>query len=201
MNEFDQWRERYDSMTTEEQVKYHNDLEERYPEQNHFNYLYVCEALKIAQKPTSVLEFGTWKGDLALKAFQNHQIETWIGIEICEAAIKKTKCDKILYIKPKAFDWFYQERNLHPDIIIATHFIEHLSNEHFEQLVRFCKGIKIIHFESPLTDQGNEWDGYLGTHKLTIGWNRVNEIMKENGYTLKINQPESKTYEYNLHTA
>jgi hypothetical protein len=45
-----------------------------------------------------------------------------------------------------------------------------------------------------LTDVGNDWDGYVGTHKLTIGWNKINKIMKENGYNLIIDKPESKTY-------
>jgi hypothetical protein len=47
-----------------------------------------------------------------------------------------------------------------------------------------------------LTNNGNDWDGYIGTHKLTIGWNKINEIMKENGYSLIIDKPESKTYKF-----
>lgn len=197
MNEFDKWRERYNTMTVDEQVAYHNELEERYPEQNHYNYDNVKEALTLVDKPTIVLEFGTWKGDLAAQAFKDFNIIKWVGIEICENAIAKTKCNKVDYIKPTKFDWFYDKRTTEADIVIATHFIEHLSNEHFNQLIKYCKGIKYIHLESPLTDEGNEWNGYVGTHKLTIGWNKVNEILKENGYSLIIDKPESKTYDYN----
>jgi hypothetical protein len=197
MNEFDKWRERYDTMTIDEQIAYHNELEARYPEQNHYNYDKVKEALALAHTPTIVLEFGTWKGDLAKQAFNDFSIIDWYGIEICEAAIKSTKCDKVKYIKPYKFDWFNDERTIEADVVIATHFIEHLSNEHFEQLAAYCKGVKVVHFESPLTDDGNEWVGYEGTHKLTIGWNKINEIMKDNGYELIINHPESKTYGYN----
>lgn len=193
MNEFDQWRNNYDTMTTEQQVSYHNELEAKYPEQNHFNYEAVKEALQLAT-PLVVLEFGTWKGDLAAKAMKDFDVVRWTGVEICEAAIAKTKCPDIFYIKPNKFDWFNGERGINAEIAIATHFIEHLSNEHFEQLVRYCKGIPLIHFESTLTPEGNEWDGYLGTHKLTIGWNRINEILAENGYELIIDHPESKTY-------
>lgn len=197
MNEFDKWRERYNTMTVDEQVAYHNELEERYPEQNHYNYDNVKEALTLVDKPAIVLEFGTWKGDLALQAFKDFNIKSWLGVEICENAIAKTKCSKVNYIKPTRFDWFYDKRTIEADIVIATHFIEHLSNEHFKQLINYCNGIKTIHFESPLTDEGNEWNGYVGTHKLTIGWNKVNEILKENGYSLVIDKPESKTYDYN----
>ena len=178
-------------MTLDEQIRYHNDLEARFPEQNHYSYDKVKEALSLVNNPV-VLEFGTWKGDLAKQAFADFNIKQWHGIEICEAAIASTKCSMVNYIRPGRFDWFAGPRTIQADIIIATHFIEHLSNEHFEQLVGYCYGVPIIHFESPLTNQGNEWDGYIGTHKLTIGWDNITELMK--GYQLIINHPESKTY-------
>ena len=79
MNEFDKWREGYDNMTIDEQIAYHNELEARYPEQNHYNYDNVKEALMLCNKPI-VLEFGTWKGDLALQAMQDFNILSWYGI-------------------------------------------------------------------------------------------------------------------------
>ena len=194
MNEFDKWRSNYDTMTIGEQIAYHNELEAKYPEQNHFNYETVKEALALVVNPI-VLEFGTWKGDLALKAFQDFNIFEWVGIEICEAAVKNTKCQNVYYIIPSRFDWFKEKRIYQADIVIATHFIEHLSNEHFKDLSNYIKGIRYVHFESPLTDEGNDWEGYEGTHKLTLGWNKVNEIMAANGFKLIINHPESKTYE------
>jgi len=198
MNEFDKWRLEYDTMTYEQQVAYHNDLESRYPEQNHFNYNNVFQA--IASLPNlltqvRVLEFGTWKGDLAKKCMEDFaKIKVWYGIEICDAAIANTKSDRVLYIKPSRFDWFAEKREIDCDIIIATHFIEHISNFHFEQLAEYCKGVGLVHFESPLTDEGREWGGCEATHKLTMGWNKINEIMANNGFDLFINHPESKTY-------
>ncbi len=139
MNEFDKWRERYDTMTIDEQITYHNELEARYPEQNHYNYDNVKEALLLCNNAV-VLEFGTWKGDLAKQALQDFNLSGWYGIEICEAAIRSTKCKEVNYIKPTKFDWFTDKRTIKADIIIATHFIEHLSNDHFEQLAKYCKG-------------------------------------------------------------
>ena len=198
MNEFDKWREKYDQMTYEEQVAYHNDLEERFPEQNHFDYAKVSQA--ISSLPDSVanirvLEFGTWKGDLAKKAMEDHdRIKVWYGIEICDAAISDTKSERVFYIKPNRFDWFADNRTIDCDIIIATHFIEHLSDSHFEQLAAYCKGVGLVHFESPLTNDGNDWNGYEGTHKLRMGWNNVIEIMKRNGFDLFIDHHFSKTF-------
>lgn len=194
MNEFDKWRNEYDKLSIKDQKVYHDELEQRFPEQNHYNYDNVLEALKLSVPNPVVLEFGTWKGDLALQSFNDLPIKKWYGVEICDNAILKTKCKEVNYINPKRFDWFNEKRVIEADIIIATHFIEHLSNEHFEALAAYCKGIKVVHFESPLTNEGNEWDGYVGTHKLTIGWDKINKIMSSNGYKLIIDKPESKTY-------
>jgi hypothetical protein len=195
MNEFDKWRRDYEALSFSDQVIYHNDLERRYPEQNHFNYELVKSALQLIENPV-VLEFGTWKGDLALKAFNDFNIKHWWGIEICQSAINKTKCSKVKYIMPDRFDWFTDERNIEADIIIATHFIEHLSNTHFKQIAEYCKGVPIVHFESPLSKEGNEWNGYEGTHKLTYGWDKVESIMLSIGYRLMYSYPEAKTFIY-----
>lgn len=185
MNEFDNWRSKYEMMTLAEQVEYHNDLESRYPEQAHFNYSNVMTTLKHMTEGSKILEFGCWKGDMAEMALHDFpSISEWIGIEICEAAIKKTKCHnpKFKYIFPDDFNWF--ETTTRPDcnIILATHFIEHLSNEHFESLAKYCKGVEWIYFEAPLSQADREWDGYEGTHKLNYGWDNVTKIMSEQGY-------------------
>lgn len=198
MNEFDKWREQYEQMTFEEQVAYHNDLEQRFPEQNHFHYEKVSQAISSLPESITnirVLEFGTWKGDLAKRAMEDYdRIKVWYGIEICDAAIADTKCERVFYIKPNRFDWFAEKREIECDIIIATHFIEHLSDAHFEQLAAYCKGVGLVHFESPLTQAGSDWQGYEGTHKLRMGWDRVIETMNKNGFELLISHPESKTF-------
>ena len=188
MNEFDNWRNKYETMSIQEQVEYHNDLEERYPEQAHYNYEQVKIALELIKSinEASVLEFGCWKGDLANKSILEYpNIKSWKGIEICENAIQKTNCKlkEFEYIIPKDFNWF--EKTIRPecDLIIATHFIEHISDNHFNNLVKYCEGVKYIYFEAPLDDIINNWDGYVGTHKLTYGWNTIIEKMKSIGYS------------------
>lgn len=204
MNEFDQWRSKYNSMTYKEQVDYHNDLEKRFPEQAHYNYGQVKKALDlIPYNIHRVLEIGCWKGDLAKKALQEYDIGEWLGIEICEEAIKKTHCTdwRFKYLQPEQFDWWNNEPPLmyatHPKVLIATHFIEHLSNIHFEQLVKWINGKpKIIYFEAPLSMEGQSWEGYYGTHKLNYGWNKVIDIMKEAGYKAKELLHQAVIFEY-----
>ena len=80
------------------------------------------------------------------------------------------------------------------DIIIATHFIEHLSNEHFVELAKYCKGVEYIYFEAPLSDDGEDWNGYLGTHKLNFGWNQIVEVMAQNNFEVVHNLNQGKIF-------
>lgn len=190
---FNEWRDRYSKMSYDEQVQYHNLIEQQYPDQAHYTYDNVKQILSDRIK---VLEFGCWKADLAARAISEYNIKEWKGVEICTTAIEKTKCtaNNFKYIVPKKFDWFNTKVKPKADVIIATHFIEHLSNEHFEQLAEYCAGVPLIYFESPLSNEGESWDGYIGTHKLNYGWDKVNEIMKSKGYFIKSNFPEGNIY-------
>ena len=190
---FNEWRDKYSKMSYDEQVQYHNLIEEQYPDQAHYTYDNVKQVLSDGIK---VLEFGCWKADLAARAISEYNIKEWKGVEICTTAIEKTKCtaNNFKYIVPKKFDWFNTKVKPKADVIIATHFIEHLSNEHFEQLAEYCAGVPLIYFESPLSNEGESWDGYIGTHKLNYGWDNVNEIMKSKGYFIKSNFPEGNIY-------
>jgi len=190
---FNEWRNKYDQMTLAEQIEYHNVIEAEYPEQAHYTYENVKQVLSDG---ISVLEFGCWKADLAQRAISEYKIKNWKGIEICTAAIEKTICTakEFSYIIPKDFNWFATTKRPKCDVIIATHFIEHLSGEHFEQLAEYCKGVPLIYFEAPLSNEGESWEGYTGTHKLTYGWNKVNEIMLSKGYHIKSDFVEGKIY-------
>jgi hypothetical protein len=177
IEDFDHWRERYDTLTFAEQQEYHNQLDEWYPEQAHFNF----EAAKYAiekVKPWAIWEAGAWKADLCAQMQQGHWRYNWWGIELCPNAIAKAKTDKINYHKLDRFDWwgngglFWQ-----CEMFIATHFIEHLSDKHLTELLQWADRIRAIYFESPISEHGQEWDGYEGTHKLTYGWAKVRELL------------------------
>lgn len=200
MNEFDNWRQKYESMTLQEQIEYHNDLERRFPEQAHYTFGNVKYALNMAGDNLRVLEFGCWKGDMAERSLLEHSIQDWKGIEICTSAIEKTRCvnPKFSYIIPSEFNWFETTPRPECDIILATHFIEHLSNPHFESLANYCKGVDWIYFEAPLDEFDKNWDGYLGTHKLTYGWHSVEGIMAQKGYRIFNKFPEGILFKYAL---
>jgi hypothetical protein len=93
-NEFDDWRSKYDTMSSSEQVQYYNEIEELYPEQAHYNYENVKIVLNLGKKNADVLEFGTWKADLcetALNEFELNCVEIlfqWIFYEFFKILLR-----------------------------------------------------------------------------------------------------------------
>lgn len=194
---FDEWRSKYEEMSYRDNIDFHNQMESMYPNQMHFNAGNVIITLNLIGRPFKVLEFGGWKGDLAFAMITHYgdDIINWINIEICEAVINKTihSSEKYRVIKPHRFDWFAEKRIEKPDVVVATHFIEHISNEHFELLARYVSGIPVIYFEAPIEDSRQSWNGYMGTHKLIYGWDDVKRIMKGYGYS-SINLKQGKIF-------
>ena len=181
---FDNWRNSYETMTLEQQIEFHNQIAKEYPEQAHYDYAAVSEVLDTF-KPAHILEFGCWRGDMAQQALNQFEfIQSWTGLEICTEAMNMCKCtsDKFKYVLPTKFNWFEDKRSYKADMILATHFIEHLSNEHFEQLTKYCKGVPFVYFECPITNVGQNWEHDISTHKLEYGWKDVVELMQKQGY-------------------
>lgn len=135
-----------------------------------------------------VVEVGGWKGELAqycLSKYSN-EIRDWTNIEFCENAIKKTVPMDSRYeaICPKSFCWFTKGHRLTGyDIFVSAHTIEHLSDDHMARLIQAISGISVVMFDAPLTAEGEDWNDFLGTHKLKMGWNKVNGLMIREGYT------------------
>jgi hypothetical protein len=191
MNIFNKWRQDYDTMSLEQQVEFHNEIARQYPEQAHYDYDSVSEIIDTF-KPNYILEFGCWRADMAQQALDQFDfIKSWTGIEICTEAIKLSRCSnsKFKYVFPKKFNWFEDKRIYNADMILATHFIEHLSNQHFEQLTKYCKGVKQVYFECPIADEGQNWLDDISTHKLEYGWKDVINLMELQGFKVyKIHQ-------------
>lgn len=198
---FEKWRDTYEKMSYQDQINFYNMAEARWPIQKHYNIKDIKIVFDLIDKPVKVLEFGGWKGDLAndIISIYGDGIISWKNIELCKRAIERTVClsNKYSVIFPDKFDWFAEKRMENADIIIATHFIEHLSDKHFEGLVKYCKGIKNIYFEAPLKiEDGNNWVGYKGAHKLSYGWNTLIGLMKDNGYLVFKSFRNSKLFLY-----
>jgi hypothetical protein len=182
MNEFDAWRAGYNARTFAEEMAYHNELEAKYPSQAHYNEQAARLVFEMC-RPVRVVEAGAWKADLAALILAAHpQMESWTAYEICTAAIEKTVCtdSRFKYGLITTFDWFGQWLYFkYCDLFLATHFIEHLSDAHFVRLANALDtaNVPYIYFEAPITDEGNTWEGYPGTHILEMGWGHIEKLL------------------------
>jgi hypothetical protein len=188
---FDKWRENYSVMTNQEHLEFCNRAEARFPSQQHFTASNF-EALFRDKSPwmPRVLEIGGWKGELAQHCSSRFEIESWLNVDFCVAALQKTvDMGDFLYRYgfscPDTINWFNSPRIRDYEVCISSHTIEHLSDEHLLQLIDYISGIPMVMFEAPIGDVENDWRGYLGTHILKMGWNGVNEAMSSRGYEVE----------------
>lgn len=181
---FNEWRKRYDTLTFAEQQEYHNHLEALYPDQAHYDYNAAAHVFGLVN-PKTVAEAGTWKANLAYQILgSNETITNWDAYELCPNAVLKTVCKdaRLQYQTLTRFDW-WNDVTIDADLFLATHFIEHLSWQHLQEMVAAVNSPN-IYFEAPLTDIGEQWQDFHGTHKLTVGWDEITALMQSKGYTL-----------------
>jgi SAM-dependent methyltransferase len=197
MNEFDQWRAGYGTRTIGEEIAYHNELEARFPEQAHFNPMAAHTAFYTVW-PSKVLEAGAWKGHLAKEILDTEpEVKKWVAYEISTAAITKTVCSypEFSYTIPDRFDWFTSPHHFERfDMFVATHFIEHISDEHFKGMAAAINAAKVpaLYFEAPINDTPTQWDGYQGTHMLNMGWAAIKMLLPE--YEMRTIAPGCKLF-------
>lgn len=184
------WRKRYSVMTTEEQKKFHNDVEIVYPDQKHFIQERAIEFFNMLctkEEEVNVFEAGGWKGDLASIILCRHQnIKSWLNIELCENAVDKSVCKDKRYeaVVPIYFKW-WEHIKITANVFIATHFIEHLSNEDLKNLLSTISS-DYIYLEAPIKQHGQQWDNDGSTHILTIGWDDIYKLLPEYDIVLPI---------------
>lgn len=196
---FNQWRSLYSELTDEEQKELYNELEKKYPHQQHFtrsNY-----DLLFSRYPNkSILEAGGWKGELAQYCFSKYQIKSWKNIEVCQSAIDKTVPINGNYFveNPQKFDWFNDFSKISTkdiyDIFISAHTIEHLCDKHLIEMLEAISQIKVIMLEAPISRSQNDWHNYTGTHILNMGWNQIDDIMRGHGYNVEIINADCALY-------
>jgi len=176
---FDKWREDYDKTSIAEQAKLHDELFEKYPQQAHYDYAIADNFFEDFKNDIKVFEAGCWDLTLAKKLVAKYpNIVKWKGADICQKALKAAGDNERIYkMLCTTEEWWWSEHLYNYDIFIATHFIEHLSNEHLESLLTAIP-CSYIYLEAPLKEVHNEWGGYMGTHKLEFGWKEITHILR-----------------------
>ncbi len=184
---FDSWREAYDSMSFEDHVAIYDEMYRVFPEQEHHDTSAVVDLVRGTGVRT-VVELGGWTGTLAAQVLSEDTLTVtrWTNFDICGKAIRNPDTSDHRYVPIALTDWAWKGSLPTGDLFVATHMIEHLSNSHFFGLLKAIRVAEypIVHLESPLTDDGQDWNGYFGSHKLLFGWEEVCNLMNIQDYKL-----------------
>ena len=187
--QFNRYRKRYDSYSFNHKVKLANKWLVQYPEQAHFdinpiNYWFE----NIVVRPTSVLEIGGWRGDLAEEALSSFEhINKWHNYDLINHN-NYQKCNDKRYslITLNDYIWHLSLNNEY-NVLIATHMIEHINWQEFIELTGWIPIIiKTVLFEAPLpsSNENINWKDDHSSHILEKGWEQVINEMKNHGFSV-----------------
>lgn len=194
--DFDNWRSTYCTMTDTERREWDRWCYQHWPEQAHGSLAAIKEFLGTGEG-LRVVEVGGWRGDHAaacLKALPG--IASWTNIEFCFEAALARKCEDPRYqaMVPDAFRWWRRKELLEGDVLILSHIIEHLSPFDLTGLLGVVFPIRRIYVEAPISNEGQNWEGYLGTHTLTWGWLEVEAAFREEGYEVESSGDQHRVF-------
>ncbi|OGM08450.1 hypothetical protein A2Z67_06010 [Candidatus Woesebacteria bacterium RBG_13_36_22] len=184
--DFNKWRENYDRFSYKEQQSEYNIIYEAGPVQRSFHLPSVKEFL-LQCKPSVVLEIGGWDGGLASEILFDNSfdfIHCWYNFEICEEAVKRgLKNIRYFPLIPETWVWEIELPNA--DVLIASHFIEHIKVKQLKQVIsKLPESIQFVFLQAPLEENGDDisWQNYYGSHILEVGWKQVELIMENKGF-------------------
>lgn len=185
--QLDRYRKQYDSFSFGYKMKMANKWLKQYPEQAHFDIIPVNYWLEnVVAKPTSVLEIGGWRGDLAEKALSAYEhIKLWHNYDLIKFNSYQ-KCNdnryKLISIEDDLWNLSLQYEY---NALIATHMIEHLKWKEFIRLINWIPAcINTVLFEAPLPASGENisWKGDHSSHVLEKGWEQIKTEMKNHSF-------------------
>mgnify|MGYP001417850576 FL=1 len=181
--DFDSWRKRYDEMTFDEHAEFYRRLHGDHPDQQHFSVESAHSFFGCIDGAKSVIELGGYDGGLASACLSEHpEILSWTNFDLDTAA---SLCDDPRYSAITLTTQFWEARPPLSDneIFVASHVIEHLSDDDFLSLLSNVSWASAIYFDAPI-DQSvrSEWDGSTAAHKLSLSWDDIDGLVSLLGY-------------------
>ena len=184
ISEFDDWRANYGQMSYTDQQDFYDRVYADHPHQAGYALDGGLELFNrffgrvLSELPNVyVLELGGWRGELAQEMLNRFpSLAIWCNVEICRAAVKDS-----VFASPKYKTWipdsWVWDVELPPaNVVVASHFIEHIKADQLFMLVQnLPETIRYMALVAPLpvSAEGNNWDGYHGSHILENGWDQV----------------------------
>ena len=190
MIDWDAWRSEHASMTFADQQEFYGSVAVAHPHQQcydlpharlTFDHISGLVGFLPADWPgLVVVELGGWDGALAQALLSTRSgIENWTNYDLVEVP---QVCKRDNYRLLILDDYLWNQGEVHGDVFIACHTIEHLTAAELEQLFDVLR-VKFIYLQAPIAHQSGEaWNGYVGSHILEIGWDRIDELLAARGY-------------------
>lgn len=185
--DFDTWRSEYAESSFADQADFYGEVFRAYPSQRHWNLTSFLDALTyLGSSVTRVVELGGWDGALAhaaLRAFPD--IVSWTNLEVCREVVEAHPGDHDAYhaVALTAHVWEDPSQVPEADLAVGTHVFEHLTLEHALLAIEALNPSRALYVEMPLSEGGQSWSGYSGSHILNVGWMRFERELAERGWT------------------
>lgn len=179
--DWNEWRANYPWMTHQDQCGFMDRVYKQHPKQEYHDLKAVIATCE-RYRPKRVFEMGGWDGKLAEKMLERCDfIVRWLNFDLCRDVIdSQVETDRY---GPRSLPIPLWKAGSHEsDLFIACAVIEHLTITDLCSLIKWVKGIPIVHLQSPLHKGVRDWNNYHGSHILPIDWEMVTTIMWENRY-------------------
>jgi hypothetical protein len=185
---FDNWRERYDDLTWEDQVEFYSEVARRWPNQNHYlaPWFRSCLVHICDENPLDVFEIGGWTGAMACELLDLDFVSGWTNYEVCQWAVDNSVCDDIRYhaMVPEDFPWFVELPRAH--VFLTSNTLEHIKSTEIAMLFRkLPESIRfMMHLLPPNIAVGVDWTDYGGSHIIDCGWNEIDGFASDCGFSV-----------------
>lgn len=184
MEEFNRYRQDYDTLTFSDLKTIHSRWHKMYPNQKRFNENFFSTGLNnvINEEGESikVIELGGHNGQLALESLKRWPKISWLNVEIVNRGTIEGLKDRN-YKAHILSDQIWKELSdiKDYDVFVSSHVIEHLMNRQLETLINWLikNQTKHILLDTPIKAEGQTWSDYFGAHLLEMGSNQVKGLL------------------------
>ena len=182
-DDFNDWRERYDSMSVADQRQFYSRVWTEYPDQRHHDPDAAIAFFASIPPRLRVQEIGGWQGHLAKRILENYPARSWDNYEICKEAVENSVVDSRTYRALTINSWPWGQDNHRYDVLVMTHCLEHMRFHEFVLLLA-SGNWGWIFLESPLALGPTDWTDYMGTHIFEQGWESVLTALRVQAYEI-----------------
>jgi len=174
--ELDRYRRLYDDLTVAELAEWNERLVKKYPDQRHYNYEHVRQAVGDAG---DVVELGGYDGSLADVILErNTHIRRWRNYELVRVKHAEPRDPRYeLIVDRDRFAW--RRADWDGDVLVLSHVLEHLNAEQALELVLTFPRYDRVYIDAPLRAGG--WEGSTTAHVLGWTWDDLLRIIEAQG--------------------